>query len=213
MPGRGEKIAIEKIASPPGGRGRPRFEPTAEPDRRVLPERPRREVDNSIVADLLGGDPAGLRVAETSASKSDGASGPARGAGERPVFSEVRASAVDDQSSTVSRDAEARETIVEKRLGVDPAFQSFIERWKHALRKGQLKMCEVLFQKTYALGRNDCETSYSELANLTGLTMRQCFNIMGQLEALKFVERSALGGGGNRKGQGSRIIFYLFPKN
>jgi MarR-like DNA-binding transcriptional regulator SgrR of sgrS sRNA len=74
-------------------------------------------------------------------------------------------------------------------------------------------MCEVLFQKTYALGRTDCETSFSELASLTGLTMRQCFNIMSQLEALKFIERQPTAGGGNRKGQGSRIIFYLFPKN
>lgn len=81
------------------------------------------------------------------------------------------------------------------------------------MRKGQIKMCEVLYQKTYAVGRTDCETSYSELAGLTGLTMRQCFNIMSQLEALKFIERSPSTGGGNRKGQGSRIIFYLFPKN
>lgn len=203
----------EKLPSTSAGRGKRRFEPTAEPDRRVLPERPRREVDDSIVADLLGGDPAGLKTfkaGELSKIKADGLEQPP---GERVLIREVLAESVDSRQLSLGTGAELRETTVEKKLGVDPAFQSFVERWKHALRKGQLKMCEVLFQKTYAQGRNDCETSYSELSGLTGLTMRQCFNIMGQLEALKFIERYPSAGGANRKGQGSKIIFYLFPKN
>lgn len=91
------------------------------------------------------------------------------------------------------------------------SFEEFAERWKHGLRKGQLKICEVLYQKTYAVGRTDCVTSFSELGRLSGLKMRQCFNIIAQLEALKFVERSRATDTSNKKDQGSFIRFHLFP--
>jgi hypothetical protein len=91
------------------------------------------------------------------------------------------------------------------------SFEEFAERWKHGLRKGQLKICEVLYEKTYAVGRAECVTSFSELGRLSGLKMRQCFNIIAQLEALKFVERARSANTSNKKDQGSVIRFYLFP--
>ena len=91
------------------------------------------------------------------------------------------------------------------------SFDEFAERWKHGLRKGQLKICEVLYEKTYAVGRTECVTSFSEIGRLSGLKMRQCFNIIAQLEALKFVERSRSTDTSNKKDQGSVIRFYLFP--
>lgn len=91
------------------------------------------------------------------------------------------------------------------------SFEEFAERWKHGLRKGQLKICEVLYQKTYAVGRTECVTSFSELGRLSGLKMRQCFNIIAQLEALKFVERSRSESTSNKKDQGSVICFHLYP--
>jgi hypothetical protein len=91
------------------------------------------------------------------------------------------------------------------------SFEEFAERWKHGLRKGQLKLCEVLYQKTYAVGQTECVTSFSELGRLSGLKMRQCFNIIAQLEVLKFVERSRSADTSNKKDQGSVIRFHLFP--
>lgn len=91
------------------------------------------------------------------------------------------------------------------------SFAEFDERWRHGLRKGQLKLCEVLYQKTYAVGQTECVTSFSELSRLSGLKMRQCFNIIAQLEALKFVERTKATGTSNKKDQGSIIRFFLFP--
>lgn len=91
------------------------------------------------------------------------------------------------------------------------SFEEFAERWKHGLRKGQLKICEVLYQKTYAVGRAECVTSFSELGRLSGLKMRQCFNIIAQLEALRFVERSRSENTSNKKDQGSVIRFHLYP--
>jgi hypothetical protein len=97
------------------------------------------------------------------------------------------------------------------REGAISSFEEFAERWKHGLRKGQLKICEVLYQKTYAVGEIECVTSFSELGRLSGLKMRQCFNIIAQLEALRFVERSRSAATSNKKDQGSVIRFYLYP--
>ncbi|HEX6624869.1 MAG TPA: hypothetical protein VF064_14250 [Pyrinomonadaceae bacterium] len=91
------------------------------------------------------------------------------------------------------------------------SFEEFADRWRHGLRKGQLKICEVIYQKTYAVGQTECVTSFSELGRLSGLKMRQCFNVIAQLEALKFVERARSEGTSNKKDQGSVIRFYLFP--
>jgi hypothetical protein len=91
------------------------------------------------------------------------------------------------------------------------SFEEFAERWKHGLRKGQLKICEVLYQKTYAIGQTECVTSFSELGRLSGLQMRQCFNIISQLEALRFVERSRSSATSNKKDQGSLIRLHLYP--
>jgi hypothetical protein len=212
-----------KENKPALGRGRHRFAPDAEPDRRVLPERPPREVDNEIVAELLGGDPAKLMSVAAPQSSIRPAAVSSSGQAEGGPAGGDTSGIINEQSQTQSNRAliavassavaEEKGPLLDRRVTVDASFEAFVARWKHALRKGQLKMCEVLFHKTYALGRTDCETSYSELARLTGLTMRQCFNIMSQLEALKFVERTRLGGGGRRKDQGSRILFHLFPKN
>ena len=99
-------------------------------------------------------------------------------------------------------------------LGDQPiiSFEGFVNRWRHGLRKGQFKVCEVLYQKTYAVGTTECVTSFSELAQLSGLKIRQCFNIISQLEALGFVERNRSITSSNKKDQGSLLRFHLFPK-
>ena len=91
------------------------------------------------------------------------------------------------------------------------SFEAFAERWRHGLRKGQLKICEVLYQKTYAVGQTECVTSFSELGRLSGLQLRQCFNIIAQLESLRFVERARSSSTSNKKDQGSVIRFHLYP--
>lgn len=91
------------------------------------------------------------------------------------------------------------------------SFEEFAERWRHGLRKGQLKICEVLYQKTYAVGQTECVTSFSELGRLSGLQMRQCFNIIAQLEVLRFVERARASATSNKKDRGSVIRFHLYP--
>jgi hypothetical protein len=92
------------------------------------------------------------------------------------------------------------------------SFAEFKTRWKPFLRKGQLKICEALYAKTHAIGQTSCFTSFSELSALSGLKVRQCFNIIAQLEELKFVERTRIAKGSNKVNAGSTIFFYLSPK-
>lgn len=92
------------------------------------------------------------------------------------------------------------------------SFQAFVERWKPGLHRGQLKMCEVLFNKTYAVGRTDCETSFSVLMLESGLSRRQSFQVISELEQMGFVERLTTPKHSTRKGTGSHIRFHLSPK-
>lgn len=95
----------------------------------------------------------------------------------------------------------------------DSLFQSFIDRWKHGLHRGQLKMCEVLYNKTHAVGNTDCETSFSVLMRESGLSRRQAFLVISQLEQMGFVERIPTSKHSTRKGTGSHIRFHLTPKS
>lgn len=94
----------------------------------------------------------------------------------------------------------------------DSSFQAFVERWKPGLHRGQLKMCEVLFNKTHAVGCTDCETSFSVLMRESGLSRRQSFQVISELEKMGFVERLAISKHSTRKGTGSHIRFHLTPK-
>lgn len=94
----------------------------------------------------------------------------------------------------------------------DSSFQAFVERWKPGLHRGQLKMCEVLYNKTYAVGRTDCETSFSVLMRESGLSRRQSFQVISELEKMGFVERLTTPKHCTRKGTGSQIRFHLTPK-
>jgi DNA-binding MarR family transcriptional regulator len=102
-------------------------------------------------------------------------------------------------------------TLNRPQLAMGP-FDEFKARWKPFLRKGQLKICEVLYQKTHAVGQSYCSTSFSELSALSGLKIRQCFNIISQLEQMGLVERSRTASGSNKANAGSTLRFHLTPK-
>jgi hypothetical protein len=93
------------------------------------------------------------------------------------------------------------------------SFQAFVERWNPGLHRGQLKMCEVLYNKTYAVGCTDCETSFSVLMRESGLSRRQSFQVISELEQMGFVERLPTPKHSTRKGTGSHIRFHLNPKS
>lgn len=68
-------------------------------------------------------------------------------------------------------------------------FAEFSRRWSPILRSGQMGVCRALFEMTYETGRAECFTSMPKLALAAGIKERQCYNVVGQLELLGFIER------------------------
>ena len=88
----------------------------------------------------------------------------------------------------------------------DVSFGDFSRRWSPILRSGQMSVCRVLFEMTYEVGQLECFTSMPKLAAAAGLKERQCYNVVGQLELLGFIERPEIFNTPSKKG----TIFRLF---
>jgi hypothetical protein len=86
------------------------------------------------------------------------------------------------------------------------SFGDFAKRWAPILRSGQMSVCRILFEMTYALGQTECFTSMPKLAAAAGLKERQCYNVVAQLELLGFVERPDIYNTPTKKG----TVFRLF---
>ena len=73
------------------------------------------------------------------------------------------------------------------------SFKEFVSRWgfflKSGNRIGKMRICEVLYNNTYAIGKETYFTSYEKLSKLAGLEKKQCAINIKQLEDLGFVER------------------------
>jgi hypothetical protein len=78
-------------------------------------------------------------------------------------------------------------------VAVSMPFEEFVSRWGFVLRSGgrvgKLRICEVLYENTYGVGRETFFTSYEKLAKLAGLEKKQCAINVKQLESLGFIER------------------------
>jgi len=85
------------------------------------------------------------------------------------------------------------------------SFAEFSRRWSPILRSGQMGVCRVLFELTYGAGLNECFTSMPKLAESAGLKERQCYNVVGQLELLGFIERPEIFNTPTQKGTVFRL--------
>jgi hypothetical protein len=79
-------------------------------------------------------------------------------------------------------------------------FAEFSRRWSPILRSGQMGVCRALFEMTYEVGQTECFTSMPKLAEAAGLKERQCYNVVGQLELLGFIERPEVFNTSTQKG-------------
>jgi hypothetical protein len=96
---------------------------------------------------------------------------------------------------------------------VEPApggFAEFSRRWSPILRSGQMGVCRALFEMTYESGQTECFTSMPRLAEAAGLKERQCYNVVGQLELLGFIERPEVFNTSTQKGTIFRL--HLEPR-
>lgn len=84
-------------------------------------------------------------------------------------------------------------------------FAEFSRRWSPILRSGQMGVCRALFELTYEAGLDECFTSMPRLAEAAGLKERQCYNVVGQLELLGFIERPEIFNTPTQKGTVFRL--------
>jgi hypothetical protein len=89
-------------------------------------------------------------------------------------------------------------------------FAEFSRRWSPILRSGQMGVCRALFEMTYEMGQTECFTSMPRLAEAAGLKERQCYNVVGQLELLGFIERPEVFNTPTQKGTVFRL--YMEPR-
>jgi hypothetical protein len=94
-------------------------------------------------------------------------------------------------------------------------FDEFVARWGFVLRSGgrvgKLRICQVLYDNTYAAGRDTFFTSYEKLAKLTGLEKKQCAINVKQLESLGFVERLNIYNTATKQGTEFRLHLEQLP--
>jgi hypothetical protein len=90
------------------------------------------------------------------------------------------------------------------------SYAEFSRRWSPILRSGQMGVCRALFEMTYEVGLAECFTSMPKLAEAAGLKERQCYNVVGQLELLGFIERPEVFNTSTQKGTIFRL--YMEPR-
>lgn len=100
-------------------------------------------------------------------------------------------------------------------VNVIPSFDDFVGRWGFVLRSGgragKLRICEVLYQNTYAIGQKTFFTSYEKLAKLTNLEKKQCSINVRQLETLGFIERLNIFNTATRQGTEFKLHLDQLP--
>jgi hypothetical protein len=96
-------------------------------------------------------------------------------------------------------------------------FDEFVSRWGFVLRSGgragKLRICEVLYNNTYAVGRETFFTSYEKLARLAGLEKKQCAINIKQLESLGFIERLNIYNTATKQGTEFKLHLEQLPPN
>lgn len=90
-------------------------------------------------------------------------------------------------------------------------FAEFSRRWSPILRSGQMGVCRALFEMTHEVGQTECFTSMPKLAEAAGLKERQCYNVVGQLELLGFIERPEIFNTSTQKGTIFRLHLEPHP--
>jgi hypothetical protein len=166
-----------------------------------LPERAPRPVEENPLRELLK---------EAKAQEEAGLEPKAREIQNTPV-KKIAGVRVVKQKETISTPAPEVAGVSSARAseatGEAPAitFAEFSRRWSPILRSGQMGVCRALFEMTFEAGVTECFTSMPRLAEAAGLKERQCYNVVGQLELLGFIERPEIFNTPTQKGTVFRL--------
>ena len=115
------------------------------------------------------------------------------GATEKKRESKTRVQAPRTNSITSNMQSQTELLGSASTIELTATFDEFVTRWGFILRSGgrtgKLRICQVLFNNSHAVGKETFFTSYEKLAKLANLEKKQCAINIRQLEKLGFVER------------------------
>jgi DNA-binding MarR family transcriptional regulator len=133
------------------------------------------------------------------------------------IFKELReaTSAPDERVDDVVLDAvplpEATDPSAEVRKEISSppdaeAFEAHFGQWRPFLSEAQMCVLEALYNMTHAGGTSECLTSMPKLAAAAGVSERQTYNVVKELERNGFIERPETFNTPTKKGTVFRLL-------
>jgi hypothetical protein len=95
-------------------------------------------------------------------------------------------------------------------LDANFGFDDFENSFRKRLSKGQLRVCKVIFERTYAIGATTCLIRVTDLMEQAQVKRRNLFLSLNELEKAGFIERGAVYNTPTKKGM--EISFYPVPQ-
>jgi len=131
------------------------------------------------------------------------------------IFKELReaAAAPDEPAPAAAREAgPAPEVIPQAEAGeatplpVARIFDVHFGQWRPFLSEAQMCVLEALYNMTHAKGVSECLTSMPKLAAAAGVSERQTYNVVKELERTGFIERPETFNTPTKKGTVFRLL-------
>lgn len=112
---------------------------------------------------------------------------------------------VNDHSVLTESESRSFEPDADRKI----SFEEFEQSFRKRLSKAQLRICKVLFERTYNLGASNCLIRVTDLMEQAQVKRRNLFLSLNELEKAGFVERGAVYNTPTKKGM--EISFYPVP--
>lgn len=100
------------------------------------------------------------------------------------IFKELK-----DQKEVQREENFSSPVIVERPRERSTAFEEHFGQWRPFLTEGQMCVLEALYNMTHAKGTDSCMSSMPKLATASGVSERQTYNVVKELERHGFIER------------------------
>jgi hypothetical protein len=102
------------------------------------------------------------------------------------IFKELKSQ---PEALRLDEQAPAPKVETERRREHSDAFEGIFGQWRPFLSEGQMYILEALYNMTHATGTDRCLTSMPKLAAAAGVSERQTYNVVKELEKHGFIER------------------------
>jgi|ERR1051326_974241 hypothetical protein len=125
----------------------------------------------------------------------------------REAAAEEPAASASEESAPVPDEAKARKEDSEEPLSPAPGtFDLHFGQWRPFLSEAQMCVLEALYNMTHARGVAECLTSMPKLAVAAGVSERQTYNVVKELERNGFIERPETFNTPTKKGTIFRLL-------